>query len=338
MNNYLNLDIPLGSYKKGQILNISLPSGSSEISYQEEEFTSNIIPIFTSAANVTNKYGIWSCAGAPEGTTYLMLDGDSSTYTDGGDDERSYRAYVGSVTSGDGTSFAIKPKTVVVQVHSSYNDAGNFTVCGYDAETATWDDISSSQQPSGTKTISITTDKFYKNIGIRWETGSTLAYLTSYVSFSITAGTIRWGTLTLEPLMRIYNPLLNVNDLGYKPINSSLIQGATYGLVYNGKSWDVAYPYKILQGSYTSTASISVDLGGRPKFLMVFNAGSTCVVGFISDNLSKKFVLDNSRNTGTSNTPSYTPGYNGSQGSISITDTGFTATEGFKTGNYIAVF
>lgn len=336
MNNYLDLDMPLGSYKNGQIINVSLSSNSSDIYYQEKSFTSNIIPQFTSAANVSNEYGVWECSGAPNGSTYLMLDGDTSTYTSGGSKETSYGPYVGSVVQPDGTFFAIKPTKITVNPNSMSDRS--ITIRGYDFDTGAWDTLATGVSYTSSSTVTINTDKFYSRIGLYWTTGSTLAYLNYINEFSITAGTIRYGKLKPSPLRRIYNPLLNINDLGYKPINAVLTEGSKYGLVYNGNSFDVAYPYKILQGSYTSTTSISVDLGGRPKFLIVFGNTSSSVIAIVSDNLSNRFILNYVINNGTSNTPCYNPGYNSSKGSVTITDTGFTATEGFKTGNYIAVF
>jgi hypothetical protein len=116
-----------------------------------------------------------------------------------------------------------------------------------------------------------------------------------------------------------------------------LTAGSSYDLVYNGNNWDVAHPYKVLQGTYSSSTSTVIDLGGRPKFVIVFNTGSSSTFTMVSDNLANPYRLDYTKNAGTSNTPCYVPGYNGSKGSITITDNGFSTSDAFNSGNYIAI-
>ena len=336
INPVLNVDLPLASYQKGQILPISLASNAGEVNYQEETFTSNIIPTFSSAANVTNKYGIWTYGGATD--QYYMYDGDSSTYARGSSKDSSYNAWIGSATAADGTLFAIKPTKVTVVNASGLNNSGSvYQVRGYDYQTGVWDTIATNIAKTGTVSVDITTDKYYSKIGLYWTTGSTLAYLNYISEFQINAGSIRYGTLIAQPLSKAYQPVLQINGLEPKLIDAVLTAGSSYDLVYNGNNWDVAHPYKVLQGTYSSSVSTVIDLGGRPKFVIAFNTGSSPVFTMVSDSLTSRYLLDYIDNTGTSSTPCYVPGYNGGKGSITITDNGFSTSGTFNSGNYIAI-
>ena len=332
INNYLNINVPFKTYQRGQIVNITMPSKGSDINYQEETFSRNIIPELLS-----NKYGPCTYGGAPSGSTNLMFDNDTSTHTSGGSKDSEYTAYIGSNAASDGTMFAIKPTQVYVKPTSGLSNSGsNFSIRGYDYNTGVWETLATGISKTSATNVSITTDKYYSKIGLYWTTGSTLAYLNYIDEMQITAGSIIWGKLKATPISIIHNPLLSINNLEPKPINGIIREGSSYGLVYNGESWDQAYPFKKIEGAYSGSGSAVVDLGGRPKFLIVYGASYT--IAIVSDTLSKKYVLDHSRNTGTSSTPCYGPGYNGSNGSVTITDIGFNGTGNFTSGSYIAIF
>ena len=70
------------------------------------------------------------------------------------------------------------------------------------------------------------------------------------------------------------NPYLNINNLGYKKINGSVIYSKNHSLKYNGSSWDIA-SREFVYGTYTGNGGnneengVEVLLGFRPKVVFV---------------------------------------------------------------------
>ena len=79
----------------------------------------------------------------------------------------------------------------------------------------------------------------------------------------------KYGSIT-----SMSNCLLNINNLGYKPINDSIDSGKKYSLVYNGASWDIAN-VKIVTGSFTpSETKQYISLPFVPDLVIIYNASN----------------------------------------------------------------
>lgn len=66
------------------------------------------------------------------------------------------------------------------------------------------------------------------------------------------------------------NPTININNLGAKQINGTIVAGDKYSFVYNGESWDIA-PKDYIIGTYTGDDAESqfINLGFTPSAVLV---------------------------------------------------------------------
>lgn len=152
-------------------------------------------------------------------------------------------------------------------------------------------------------------------------------------------------------LTKLENPYININNLGAKQINGTIVAGEKYNLIYNGESWDFTKPYRIIRGTYSGkndpdTGSI-IDLGGKPKAVLVYSNERKFGMWAFDDGTS---YGTNNVDYSSSTDEKWEQSYTVSRGNITITDTGFIGTgsdyninaHGFDnesiTYNYIAIF
>ena len=86
-----------------------------------------------------------------------------------------------------------------------------------------------------------------------------------------------------EEITSFENPYLNINNLGAKQINGTIVAGGKYSLVYNGESWDKQTAVVI--GSYTgdSTTDRDIPLDFTPTSLIVVSKSSGAVTFAINN-------------------------------------------------------
>ena len=85
----------------------------------------------------------------------------------------------------------------------------------------------------------------------------------------------------IETIASFENPYLNINNLGAKQINGTIVAGRKYSLVYNGESWNIINNY--VTGTYTGNAKTwetadyyqTIELGVTPYMVIVFVAYSS---------------------------------------------------------------
>lgn len=317
-----NINLPLTSYEVGKIVNIE---GSkyflAEPDYVEEEFTSNIIPVFTSDDNITNKYGTWKIGTNYSGgeAAYKLFDDSSSTYWYAYKNGTDYSAHIESVVDENNKSFAIKPMEITID--ANYHKA--ITVKGVTPEGITEVIGTTSANTTTTReiqTLSISPNNYYTKIIFVVASYGTAGH--SYVhDIKITKGFIRYGVIREEALTSFENPYLNINNLGAKQINGTIVAGGKYSLVYNGESWDIL-PKDYVTGNYTGTTEIKssgtqkITLGFRPKVVIVYCAE----YGFVdlgADEWYGAIALDGY--------PALDGGVSGHPAYLTITETGFEA-------------
>ena len=102
-----------------------------------------------------------------------------------------------------------------------------------------------------------------------------------------------------ENVTSFYKPMLNINNLGEKQINSTIDYGEKYSLVYNGESWDIlGAKFAYGEVAISSTGNRSVDFGFDAKAVFAYcsqtsqRSNDMYSMGFIPMRLNEKIILE----------------------------------------------
>lgn len=242
-----DLSLPLASYETGKIVNIE---GNkcilTEADYVEEEFDTNIIPVFPANSDIINKYGTWRIGTDYSSSTiqYKAFDGDDTTLFGTARDKAEYSIWIENVEAINYTGSAIKPAEIYIK--SAYHQAIKVEGITPEGATELIATISASSSTSDVKTTTLTVspNNYYTKFIVKIASYGT-SYGAELYTFAITKGLIRYGVVSEKSITSFENPYLNINNLGAKKINGTIYKDNQYSLMYNGEGWDI-FPQKKL--------------------------------------------------------------------------------------------
>lgn len=268
-----NLSLPLTSYEAGKIVNIEgAKYRNFGENYQEEEFSSNIIPICSSDGINSNQYGNWNIVASYEYNNkygYFALDGDESTYWQLNNSDTLRNLEIKSYADDNGNRWAVKPSMARVK----FEAIGNIKLFGSN-DGENWTSLVTFTSNSvGVQDITkeIPSLEYYSYFKIQTSSFNSSYYGRLY-TFEIISGSIRYGILEDEYIDSFENPYLNINNLGAKPINGTIEAGQKYKLVYNGESWDINRT-EVVAGSFTSDGdtAVTIETGFEPDLVIAYH-------------------------------------------------------------------
>ena len=267
------LNIPLSSYEENKILNVELNVNKiTEEKYQiVEEFTSNVIPVFSRSYAETS-YGIWECSSTIVSSgVFRIFDGDNSTSWGGIGPSDTVGFSIGSVARPASKSkFAIKPKKIIIRScgHDATVLMGRRTKDGVSVELGNIPEVKNAVI---TETVIVINTEDYFDLFYVDMSGYSSAFKAYVYSFEITEGTLVEGILEEQIQKEHENLKLNINKLGVRTIAGIIRSGEKCSLIYNGENWHIKN--LVVTGTFTQTDNLQqILLGFEPDLVIVYHS------------------------------------------------------------------
>lgn len=299
-----NLDIPLSSYETNKILNLQ---GSRMV--DDTVKTEKLVPIIgwsnPSGIMAVNDDGsiIESSVISSYKLTDIIDNNDTTYYRSDGSTSSIYITY----------TFPYRAKiTKMLLKQDGLGDSTTITISGSNSK-ADWETLYEGiGQYTTTQEVSLTGNlDYYRYYRLNLKGDSSVPQI--YV----------WKPSEIQGFIydTFVNPSININNLGFKKIIGKIEYGKKYSLVYKGEEWEQTQG--IITGTYysnyTDSETVEINLGLRPKYVVLFN----------SSNMNSSIAVSGAGST----YPSFVPRLiTDLSSSDKITDTGFVMNLG-STGN-----
>jgi hypothetical protein len=258
----MSVDLPLTSYETGKLIRLRMPSVSGT-------WTGDYIPY--------ERLGLEEITASSESASYPKynaIDGSTSTYWTHSDAE--YQNVWVQLKFGTAIKIT-KMKTLIKGSSSQYFSSAK--IQGSNNGTS-WTDlysIPSSQSTLTEITLNNNTAYTYYRVLASATASSRKIHITE-LQVTEYEGNVFWA----------YNPQININSLGFKSINGTLHTGEDYLLRYNGTQWEICNKY--VSGTFTvsGVGTTAVNLGFRPKLVIIYSKENSSVGTAISSTSATK--------------------------------------------------